>query len=73
MPCCDAYDAMTTTRAYRAGAVARGRRGRAAARAGTQFDPAIVDAVLAALEPEWVATMGYAAASSPTSASLARR
>ena len=41
--------------------------------AGTQFDPAVVEAAVAALEPEWVATVGYAAASSPTSASLARK
>jgi HD-GYP domain-containing protein (c-di-GMP phosphodiesterase class II) len=70
---CDTYHAMTTTRSYRPAlshdaAVAELRRC-----AGSQFDSAIVDAALAALEPEWVATAGYAAASSPTSASLARK
>lgn len=47
--CCDAFSAMTTDRPYR-GAVSEWealRELRAAA--GTQFDPAVVDAVIAAL------------------------
>jgi HD domain len=70
---CDTYHAMTTTRSYRqalphAAAVAELRRC-----AGTQFDPQIVEVALQALDPGWVAAFGYAAASSPTSPSLARR
>jgi putative nucleotidyltransferase with HDIG domain len=48
--CCDAYNAMTSDRAYRAAlpraeAVAELRRG-----AGTQFDPVVVDALVAVVE-----------------------
>jgi HD-GYP domain-containing protein (c-di-GMP phosphodiesterase class II) len=48
--CCDAYNAMTTDRSYRkamplAEAVAELRGG-----SGTQFDPAVVDALIAAVE-----------------------
>jgi HD-GYP domain-containing protein (c-di-GMP phosphodiesterase class II) len=48
--CCDAYNAMTSDRAYRAAlpraeAVAELRRG-----SGTQFDPAVVDALVAVVE-----------------------
>jgi HD-GYP domain-containing protein (c-di-GMP phosphodiesterase class II) len=48
--CCDAYNAMTSDRAYRAAmprdeAVAELRRG-----AGTQFDPSVVDALFAVVE-----------------------
>jgi HD-GYP domain-containing protein (c-di-GMP phosphodiesterase class II) len=47
--CCDAYNAMTTDRSYRkalpqADAVAELRRG-----SGTQFDPAVVEALIAAV------------------------
>ena len=43
--CCDAYNAMTTDRAYRAAhAPGRGDRG-ALANAGTQFDPRVVAAL----------------------------
>jgi HD-GYP domain-containing protein (c-di-GMP phosphodiesterase class II) len=47
--CCDAYDAMTTDRAYRKAlsqdeALAELRRG-----AGSQFDPVVVDALIAAV------------------------
>ena len=50
--CCDAFNAMTTDRAYRkalsrADAVAELRRNR-----GTQFDPRVVDALLAVLSRE---------------------
>src|ERR671914_2264435 len=48
--CCDAYNAMTSDRSYRAAlpcleAVAELRRG-----AGTQFDPAVVEALVAVVE-----------------------
>jgi HD-GYP domain-containing protein (c-di-GMP phosphodiesterase class II) len=48
--CCDAYNAMTSDRAYRAAmprdeAVAELRRG-----AGTQFDPSVVEALVAVVE-----------------------
>jgi HD-GYP domain-containing protein (c-di-GMP phosphodiesterase class II) len=50
--CCDAYDAMTTDRAYRLArpigdAIAELRRC-----AGTQFDPRVVDAVVHVVERE---------------------
>ena len=50
--CCDAFNAMTSDRSYRpalplAEAVAELRRG-----SGTQFDPTVVDALLASLEQE---------------------
>jgi HD-GYP domain-containing protein (c-di-GMP phosphodiesterase class II) len=49
--CCDAFDAMTTTRSYRAGlstaeAVAELHRC-----SGSQFDPRVVDSLLAVLGP----------------------
>ncbi|MDA0159432.1 HD-GYP domain-containing protein [Solirubrobacter ginsenosidimutans] len=55
---CDSFNAMTTTRSYRkampvADAVAEVRRC-----SGTQFDPAVVEALLAVVEaPEWVLTV----------------
>ncbi len=59
--CCDAWNAMTTTRSYRAAmpfeaAVAELRR-----HSGTQFDPRVADAVLAAVAPHAVATTALAA------------
>jgi HD-GYP domain-containing protein (c-di-GMP phosphodiesterase class II) len=45
--CCDAYNAMTTTRPYRRAMPADAAAAEVAACAGTQFDPAVVDAVLA--------------------------
>jgi HD-GYP domain-containing protein (c-di-GMP phosphodiesterase class II) len=59
--CCDTWNAMTTTRAYRAAmspAEAADELGR---NAGTQFDPEVVAAVLAV-----VADSGTTAASAPT-------
>ena len=55
---CDSFNAMTTTRSYRqampvADAVAEVRRC-----SGTQFDPAVVEALLAVVEaPDWVLTV----------------
>ena len=47
---CDAYEAMTTNRPYRAAMSRRGSAGRTASAAGTQFDPAVVQAFLDALD-----------------------
>ena len=48
---CDAYEAMTSDRAYRRRALARGRLPRArGAMAGTQFDPEVVAAFVAEVE-----------------------
>ena len=45
--CCDAYNAMTTTRPYREAMPAEAAAAELVRCAGTQFDPAVVDAVLA--------------------------
>ena len=47
--CCDSYNAMTTTRAYRAALPAEVAAAELRACAGTQFDPRIVDALLDSL------------------------
>jgi HD-GYP domain-containing protein (c-di-GMP phosphodiesterase class II) len=44
---CDAYNAMTTTRPYRPAMSADEARAELLAHRGTQFDPAVVDALLA--------------------------
>ena len=60
---CDSFNAMTTTRSYRKGmpvatAVAEVRRC-----AGTQFDPAVADALLAVVgDPGWQLTLREPAA-----------
>jgi HD-GYP domain-containing protein (c-di-GMP phosphodiesterase class II) len=60
---CDSFNAMTTTRSYRKGmpvaeAVAEVRRC-----AGTQFDPAVADALLAVVgDPGWELTIRAPAA-----------
>jgi HD-GYP domain-containing protein (c-di-GMP phosphodiesterase class II) len=45
--CCDAFNAMTTTRSYRAAMSANEAREELTRNRGTQFDPAVVDAILA--------------------------
>jgi HD-GYP domain-containing protein (c-di-GMP phosphodiesterase class II) len=45
--CCDAFNAMTTTRPYRAAMSANGAREELVRNRGTQFDPNVVDAILA--------------------------
>jgi len=45
--CCDAYNAMTTTRSYRRAMSAEAALAECVACAGTQFDPAVVDALVA--------------------------
>jgi len=44
--CCDAFNAMTADRWYRAAPAARRRAGRAASHRGTRFDRQVVDALL---------------------------
>jgi HD-GYP domain-containing protein (c-di-GMP phosphodiesterase class II) len=45
--CCDAFNAMTTTRSYRAAMSVAEARDELARNRGTQFDPVVVDAILA--------------------------
>jgi HD-GYP domain-containing protein (c-di-GMP phosphodiesterase class II) len=45
--CCDAFNAMTTTRSYRAAMSAEAAREELLRNRGTQFDPSVADAVLA--------------------------
>lgn len=45
--CCDAFNAMTTTRSYRAAMSANEARQELTRNRGTQFDPDVVDAILA--------------------------
>jgi putative nucleotidyltransferase with HDIG domain len=48
--CCDAFSAMTTDRSYRAARPAREALAELRACAGTQFDPAVVEATVAVVE-----------------------
>ncbi len=52
---CDAYDAMTTDRPYRAALSTAEAMSELKANAGTQFDPAVVDALIRALDEAPVA------------------
>ena len=57
--CCDAYNAMTTDRSYRAAMAVPVALAELRANAGTQFDPQVVDAVCTLIErwdPEMVAS-----------------
>ena len=45
--CCDAFNAMVTTRPYRAAMSVADARAELSANRGTQFDPEVVDAILA--------------------------
>jgi HD-GYP domain-containing protein (c-di-GMP phosphodiesterase class II) len=49
---CDAYEAMTADRAYRKALSPHAARQELSANAGGQFDPAVVAAFLAAVDPE---------------------
>jgi diguanylate cyclase (GGDEF)-like protein len=61
---CDAYDAMTTDRVYRRGMSAAAARAELEACAGTQFDPAVVAALIAELmEPHRLNPMAAAVSS----------
>jgi HD-GYP domain-containing protein (c-di-GMP phosphodiesterase class II) len=48
--CCDAYNAMTTDRSYRAALPEREARAELERNAGGQFDPAVVDALFRVLQ-----------------------
>ena len=58
---CDAYDAMTTDRPYRAALGLDVAAAELAANAGTQFDPAVVDALLTVLGETGLAEQAVAA------------
>jgi HD-GYP domain-containing protein (c-di-GMP phosphodiesterase class II) len=63
--CCDSYNAMTTTRSYRAALPVHVAAQELRDCAGSQFDPAVVEAVLAVLDVEpspAAAVLGLAAA-----------
>jgi HD-GYP domain-containing protein (c-di-GMP phosphodiesterase class II) len=47
--CCDAFNAMTTTRSYRAAMSLEESRAELVLNRGTQFDPEVVDAILAVM------------------------
>jgi HD-GYP domain-containing protein (c-di-GMP phosphodiesterase class II) len=70
---CDAYNAMTTDRTYRKALPVEVAARELQANAGTQFDPAVVDALLAVVavveaESAWELALGGAPA--PTSPSV---
>ena len=48
--CCDAFNAMTTARPYRAALAPEVAVAELRANSGTQFDPRVVDALVASLE-----------------------
>jgi HD-GYP domain-containing protein (c-di-GMP phosphodiesterase class II) len=50
--CCDAFSAMTTTRSYRRAMSLEAARGELIRNSGTQFDPAVVAALLEVLGEE---------------------
>jgi putative nucleotidyltransferase with HDIG domain len=52
--CCDAFSAMTTTRSYRKAMSLESAREELIRNAGTQFDPAVVDALLTIIRSEHV-------------------
>lgn len=52
--CCDAFSAMTTTRSYRKAMSLEAAREELVRNAGTQFDPEVVDALLATIREEAV-------------------
>jgi HD-GYP domain-containing protein (c-di-GMP phosphodiesterase class II) len=53
--CCDAYDAMTSDRSYRKALPREAAIAELRAGSGTQFDPRVVDALVAALGAQSVA------------------
>jgi HD-GYP domain-containing protein (c-di-GMP phosphodiesterase class II) len=59
---CDAFDAMTTTRSYRKGMSVDVAVAELVANSGTQFDPAVVEAVLEVLERPSVSSLVAASA-----------
>ena len=63
--CCDSYNAMTTTRSYRAALPAKVAAEELRNCAGSQFDPAVVDAALTAITENGDASIHRAAAPTP--------
>ena len=59
---CDAYNAMTTDRAYRAAMPVTEALAELRACSGTQFDPAVVDAIVSVVERETPQTLAVALA-----------
>jgi len=53
--CCDSFNAMTTTRSYRRAMSVDAALEECRACAGTQFDPAVVDALLRVVRPDGAA------------------
>ncbi len=54
--CCDAYNAMTTTRSYRSAMTPEAALQEVRAHSGTQFDPAVVEALMRIEEPAQTAS-----------------
>jgi HD-GYP domain-containing protein (c-di-GMP phosphodiesterase class II) len=59
--CCDAFDAMTTTRSYRAARPPRAAVAELQRNAGTQFDPTVVTALTAVVERDLARSSAVAA------------
>jgi putative nucleotidyltransferase with HDIG domain len=55
--CCDAFSAMTTTRSYRKAMSLEAAREELIRNSGTQFDPEVVDALLAIIRDEQIAVL----------------
>jgi putative nucleotidyltransferase with HDIG domain len=70
--CCDAFNAMTTTRPYRKAMAVEIARGELARHAGTQFDPLVVDALRAVVcrSPHESSVTTHIGALSPAQAEL---
>src|SRR4051794_31871395 len=66
--CCDAFSAMTTTRSYRKAMSLEAAREELVRNSGTQFDPKVVDALLAIVREEQVAVGPALDAGSPAPA-----
>src|SRR4051812_14711688 len=66
--CCDAFSAMTTTRSYRKAMSLESAREELVRNSGTQFDPQVVDALLAIVREEQVAVGPALDAGSPAPA-----
>ena len=73
---CDAFNAMTTDRSYRKSLGVEVAVGELRKNAGTQFDPAVVDALVAVVtesapaEPDWQLQVGGPALGGPPASSL---
>jgi HD-GYP domain-containing protein (c-di-GMP phosphodiesterase class II) len=63
--CCDAFDAMTTDRSYRAAMPLESALAELAANAGTQFHPRVVEAVVEVMSEELAAAPASAERTQP--------